>query len=100
MLTSQGCSIISPEVLTRRSGNMATLDVLRRISRLVSTIALLVLFARAGSAAATDTSRANVADIAAARAVFERNLQAIRARDKTAYLACYLDSEALARTGF
>jgi len=30
------------------------------------------------------------ADIAAARAVFERNLAAIRARDRAAYLACYL----------
>ncbi|HEV7504790.1 MAG TPA: amidohydrolase family protein [Thermoanaerobaculia bacterium] len=79
---------------------MTTPDILRRISRLVMAIALLTLLARTGYAAETDTSRANVGDIAAARAVFERNLQAIRARDKTAYLACYLDSEALARTGF
>ena len=50
---------------------MATLNVLRRVSRLVLTIALLTFFARTGSAAALDTSQANAADIAAARAVFE-----------------------------
>jgi imidazolonepropionase-like amidohydrolase len=38
-------------------------------------------------------------DVAAARAVFERNLDAIRRRDKAAYLACYWKSEKLARTG-
>jgi len=38
-------------------------------------------------------------DVAAARALFEKNLDAIRRRDKTAYLACYLDSEKLAKTG-
>ncbi|HEV7785557.1 MAG TPA: hypothetical protein VGQ28_09495, partial [Thermoanaerobaculia bacterium] len=79
---------------------METLDVLKRISRLAMTIALLAFFARTGGAAETDISRAGAADIAAARAVFEKNIQAIRAQDKTAYLACYLDSEALARTGF
>lgn len=39
-------------------------------------------------------------DVAAARAVFQKNLDAIAARDKQAYLACYLDSATLARTGF
>jgi imidazolonepropionase-like amidohydrolase len=39
------------------------------------------------------------ADVAAARKLFETNLQAIRDRDKAAYLACYLDSDALVRTG-
>ena len=39
------------------------------------------------------------ADLAAARALFERNLDAIRRRDPDAYLACYLQSESLARTG-
>jgi imidazolonepropionase-like amidohydrolase len=39
------------------------------------------------------------ADIAAARALFAANLQAIRDRDAGAYLACYLDSANLARTG-
>jgi imidazolonepropionase-like amidohydrolase len=42
---------------------------------------------------------ARVSDVAAARALFERNLDAIRRRDKAAYLACYLDSEKLAKTG-
>ena len=39
------------------------------------------------------------ADLAAARALFEKNLQAIRDKDSAAYLSCYLESERLARTG-
>ncbi|MFY9821632.1 MAG: hypothetical protein WAM82_09620, partial [Thermoanaerobaculia bacterium] len=69
--------------------------VLRRIGALF-LILLPASFRMGGAAEATDPK----ADVAAARAVFEKNLQAIRARDKTAYLSCYLDSEALARTGF
>src|SRR5512143_85607 len=37
-------------------------------------------------------------DVAAARALFENNLDAIRRRDKAAYLACYWKSDQLART--
>jgi len=46
--------------------------------------------------------RADVAvasDIAVARALFERNLDAIRRRDREAYLTCYLRADTLARTG-
>ncbi|HEU4400921.1 MAG TPA: amidohydrolase family protein, partial [Candidatus Polarisedimenticolia bacterium] len=39
------------------------------------------------------------ADIAAARSLFEKNLDAIRRRDRDAYLACYLRSATLALTG-
>ncbi len=38
-------------------------------------------------------------DIASAAEVFERNLDAIRNRDRDAYLACYLQTDALVRTG-
>jgi imidazolonepropionase-like amidohydrolase len=38
-------------------------------------------------------------DVEAARALFERNLQAIRDQDRGAYLACYLESERLVRVG-
>jgi hypothetical protein len=38
-------------------------------------------------------------DVASARAVFGKNLDAIRRRDKAAYLSCYWKSEKLARTG-
>jgi imidazolonepropionase-like amidohydrolase len=38
-------------------------------------------------------------DLAAARELFERNLDAIRRRDREGYLACYLESERLVRTG-
>ncbi|HEY7114741.1 MAG TPA: amidohydrolase family protein [Thermoanaerobaculia bacterium] len=42
---------------------------------------------------------AETADAAAARVVFEKNLDAIRRRDRAAYLACYLEAPSLARTG-
>jgi imidazolonepropionase-like amidohydrolase len=38
-------------------------------------------------------------EVAAARALFQKNLDAIRRRDKAAYLSCYLDSPKLAKTG-
>jgi imidazolonepropionase-like amidohydrolase len=38
-------------------------------------------------------------DVAAARAVFERNLEAIRRRDRATYLAQYAQAPTLARTG-
>jgi imidazolonepropionase-like amidohydrolase len=38
-------------------------------------------------------------DLAEARALFSRNLEAIAKRDRAAYLACYLNSDTLARTG-
>jgi imidazolonepropionase-like amidohydrolase len=38
-------------------------------------------------------------DLDAARALFQANLGAIRKRDRDAYLACYLKSDTLARTG-
>lgn len=37
--------------------------------------------------------------LAAARALFERNLRAIQEKDKEAYIDCYLRSEGLVRTG-
>ncbi len=38
-------------------------------------------------------------DLGAARRLFEENLDAIRHKDRAAYLACYLDAGTLARTG-
>jgi imidazolonepropionase-like amidohydrolase len=38
-------------------------------------------------------------DVVEARALFRRNVEAIAHRDREAYLACYLRSETLARTG-
>lgn len=38
-------------------------------------------------------------DLASARILFEKNLQAIRDKDRETYLSCYLDSERLVRTG-
>jgi imidazolonepropionase-like amidohydrolase len=38
-------------------------------------------------------------DLASARALFEKNLQSIRDKDRDAYLSCYLESDRLVRTG-
>ncbi len=60
----------------------------------------LLLVAAAGARAGDGASSAGAeADVAAARSLFERNLEAIRAKDREAYLACYLQSEDLARVG-
>ena len=85
---------------------------LRRAVWHVSVIALLLPLAAAVACgaianAATGTERAAAesdsavaaTDVAAARALFERNLDAIRRRDRDAYLACYLQADTLARTG-
>ncbi|HZE88320.1 MAG TPA: amidohydrolase family protein, partial [Verrucomicrobiae bacterium] len=57
--------------------------------------AFLALFIAATSLAPAS----DVSDVADARRLFESNLDAIRRRDREAYLACYLDSETFARTG-
>ncbi|HEY3350150.1 MAG TPA: amidohydrolase family protein [Thermoanaerobaculia bacterium] len=44
------------------------------------------------------SSAAIASDVDDAKALFEKNLAAIRARDKAAYLACYLDGKGLVRT--
>ena len=62
---------------------------------LVLTVFLLLLPAASGFAAATGAAD----DVAAARALFDKNLDAIRRKDKQAYLACYLHAPTLARTG-
>jgi imidazolonepropionase-like amidohydrolase len=85
--------------------------------RHVSLVAMMLLVSVAHAAApapkatgatgATGAPKATVApgatgttgDLEAARALFRRNLDAIRHHDRAAYLACYWHSERLARTG-
>lgn len=62
-----------------------------------SVLVLAALLLAAAPPARGQSSPA--ADVAAARTVFEKNLQAIRDKDRDAYLSCYLQSEGLARTG-
>ncbi len=69
----------------------------RRISK-VGLAAVLILAAPGLLEAAAEQDSA-AADVTAARILFEKNLQAIRDKDRDAYLACYLQSERLARTG-
>lgn len=61
---------------------------------LAATLLLLLSLPLPGAAQGSSAS-----DLAAARALFEKNIQAIRDRDRDAYLACYLRSERLVRTG-
>ncbi|MFI5120890.1 MAG: amidohydrolase family protein [Thermoanaerobaculia bacterium] len=89
-------------------------DLLRRViwqkatrgaPRVVVVLALVPLIA--GSALAQPApdapskkspSPGSSSDLAEARALFEKNIAAIKARDKAAYLSVYLDSDRLART--
>jgi imidazolonepropionase-like amidohydrolase len=82
---------------------------LRRLPVMLLLPLLVVpcLLAAGGRAPATAAAPAQpsrpspgeAADVAAARALFEANLQAIRDRDGKAYLACYLDAPNLPKTG-
>ena len=63
--------------------------------RLLAAAALVVV----GALGATPCQGEEISDVTAARAVFEANLDAIRRRDRAAYLATYWKSEKLARTG-
>jgi imidazolonepropionase-like amidohydrolase len=75
---------------------MKALKFLRRFA--LASLALALLPA-AGPLWAAEEPDAAAADVAAARALFEKNLQAIRDKDREAYLSCYLESDRLARTG-
>lgn len=66
---------------------------------LVPILAVLVCGPTSAQSKAPQKAEAPSSDVAAARALFEKNLQAIRDKNKDAYLACYLDSPELARTG-
>src|SRR5258706_2596062 len=46
------------------------------------------------------TAKGSQADTSAALALFQKNLDAIKRRDREAYLSCYLHAGTLARTGF
>src|SRR3954453_24093067 len=72
---------------TRMDGN--------RLARKVGTLSALLLAA----ALCTLQGEEKSSDLAAARALFEKNLQAIRVRSGYAYLSCYLDSERLRPPG-
>jgi imidazolonepropionase-like amidohydrolase len=67
----------------------------RRLGALLPIVLLAALSPLHGQAKQDPAA----ADVAAARALFEKNLQAIRDKNRDAYLSCYLDSELLARTG-
>ena len=75
---------------------------MRRPLRVVAVLALAPLIAAFAAAHPRPIHPLRnlfvLSDLDEARALFEKNLAAIQKRDKAAYLACYLDSERLART--
>jgi len=81
-------------------GIMRRSNALCRALFRLSTLTLLVLPPAAILAAAPARPASGEADLQAARALFEKNLDAIRRRDRAGYLACYLHADTLARTGF
>jgi len=70
----------------------------RLISSLSACLIVLGATLTAHSADAGGDARSS-ADLAAARALFERNLEAIRSHDRDAYLACYLHAPTFAVAG-
>src|SRR5712691_1167313 len=80
-------------------GIMRRSNALCRALFRLSTLTLLVLPPAAILAAAPARPSSGEADLQAARALFEKNLDAIRRRDRAGYLACYLQAPTLARTG-
>jgi imidazolonepropionase-like amidohydrolase len=79
------------ELTTLKGKGMETI-----LRRLLLPILLLTTLSPLRGQAQNDPADA---DVKAARALFEKNLQAIRDKNREAYLSCYLDSERLARTG-
>lgn len=60
---------------------------------------LILLSALPAVSAAAASGASESTEIAAARKLFAANLQAIRDKNREAYLACYLQSDGLVRTG-
>jgi imidazolonepropionase-like amidohydrolase len=69
------------------------------LSAVVLACALAGVPARSSTAATARVPESETQDLVSARRVFEANLAAIQRRDRAAYLACYLQSPNLARTG-
>lgn len=79
--------------------------VVRGALRVAAALALAPLIAGSARAQSSPDSTSkkssppgSSSDLAEARAVFDKNLTAIRARDRAAYLSVYLDSDRLVRT--
>jgi imidazolonepropionase-like amidohydrolase len=64
-----------------------------------ATLLLLATMRTPMASAADPPAMVEEGDLAAARALFDRNMSAIRGRDRTTYLSLYLHSDKLARTG-
>jgi imidazolonepropionase-like amidohydrolase len=70
---------------------------MRRLTLFVLALTLAPWAALPAAVPASSSSRDG--DLRAARALFEKNLDAIRRRDRDGYLSCYLHADTLARTG-
>ena len=75
------------------------MEIRNPLRKRLATLFAVCLTAAAVPLAGQEKKETAGADLAAARAVFEKNLQAIRDKDRDAYLSCYLESDRLVRTG-
>lgn len=66
--------------------------LIARRCRALPLVALALILPACGASS-------KLADLAAAKGVFMRNIEAIQQRDKEAYLACYRSDESLVRAG-
>jgi hypothetical protein len=70
--------------------------------RLVTLLMMITATASVGACATTRGSASTpdrTGDLAAAQALFERNISAIQAKDRDAYLGCYRADDTLIRVG-
>ena len=82
-------------------GRVISLKALRgalRVAALLSLAPPIAITASAQPTLSSPSKKSSSSDVEEARAVFERNIAAIKSRDKAAYLSVYLDSDRLART--
>ncbi len=73
--------------------------ILKVVTASILVALSLALVSGLGGDGVAEAAVAESPDLAAARALFDANLDAIRHRDRDAYLACYLQAPTLARTG-
>jgi imidazolonepropionase-like amidohydrolase len=84
------------EVLTMTT---SIAKVVRATTRVAPTAILTLFLLWLSVPGLLTAASAEAPDVAAARKLFATNLQAIRDKNRDAYLACYLDAETLVRTG-
>jgi imidazolonepropionase-like amidohydrolase len=85
--------------LLRRVIRLKAMRVALRVMAVLALAPLIAASARAQSSPSSPSQKSpSSSDVDEARALFEKNIAAIKRRDKAAYLSVYLESDRLART--